>query len=310
MSHSIISWAPFQNEEAAYAFIESCLWPKGPVCPHCGATTKIKLLKGKSHRIGLYKCYVCEKPFTVKMGTIFEKSHVELRLWLQAMYLMASSKKGISSNQLHRTLGVTLKTAWFMSHRIREAMRTGDLVPFGVNGGDVESDETFIWNESGAEIKTGTGHKRKVLALIDRDTKTSKSFVVDSINAKTLVPILKENIDKEARVLTDEAGQYKYLKDDFADHQVVCHRRGEYVSAEDKGIHVNCCENFFSIFKRGMKGVYQHCKKEHLHRYLAEFDFRYNNRCGKGVEDVERAENLLRGVVGRRLTYRMSGMQA
>jgi len=244
------------------------------------------------------------------MGTIFEKSHVPLRLWLQAMYLMASSKKGVSSNQLHRTLGVTLKTAWFMSHRIREAMRTGDLVPFGVNGGDVESDETFLWNEPGAEIKTGTGHKRKVLALIDRDTQTAKSFVVDSINAKTLVPILKENIDKEARMLTDEAGQYKYLKDGFADHRVVCHRRGEYVSAEDKGIHVNCCENFFSIFKRGMKGVYQHCAKHHLHRYLAEFDFRYNNRCGKGIEDVQRAEILLRGVIGRRLTYQTTNQQS
>jgi transposase-like protein len=310
MDHSIISWAPFQSEEAAYAFVESCLWPKGPVCPHCGATTKIKLLKGKSHRVGLYKCYVCEKPFTVKMGTIFEKSHVPLRMWLQAMYLMASSKKGISSNQLHRTLGVTLKTAWFMSHRIREAMRTGALVPFGVNGGSVESDETFIGREEGKPKKTGFQHKRKVLSLIDRDSGASRSFVVDSVNAKTIVPILKENIDKEARMLTDDAGQYRFLKDDFADHQVVCHSKKEYVSPKDKTVHVNCSENFFSIFKRGMKGVYQHCAKHHLHRYLAEFDFRYSNRCGLGVEDVQRAEILLRGVIGRRLTYQTTNRQS
>ena len=217
------------------------------------------------------------------MGTIFEKSHVSLRLWLQAMYLMAASKKGISSNQLHRTLGVTLKTAWFMSHRIREAMRSGDLVPFGVNGGSVESDETFLWNEPDKEVKKGYAHKRKVLSLIDRESGSARSFVGDAVNAKTIVPILQENIDKEARVLTDDAGQYHYLKDHFADHQVVSHSAGEYVSREDRTVHVNCAEGFFSIFKRGMKGVYQHCKKQHLHRYLAEFDFRYNNRCRKAL---------------------------
>jgi len=309
MSQSIISREHFHDEEAAYAFVEARLWPNGPVCPHCGAIDRIGKMKGKSTRIGTYKCYVCRKTFTVKIGTIFESSHIPMRLWLQAFCLIAGSKKGISSNQLHRILGVTLKTAWFMSHRIREAMRTGDLVPFGANGGDVESDETFLWNEPGAEIKVGTGHKRKVLALIDRDSKTSRTFVVDRINAQTLIPILKENIDKEARILTDEAGQYRYLKDHFADHRIVCHRRGEYVSAEDKGIHVNCCENFFSIFKRGMKGVYQHCKKRHLHRYAAEFDFRYNNRCGKGIDDTNRAEQLLKGVVGKRLTYQTTHRQ-
>ena len=151
------------------------------------------------------------------------------------------------------------------------------MVPFGVNGGDVESDETFIGREEGKPKKTGFQHKRKVLSLIDRDSGASRSFVVDSVNAKTIVPILKENIDKEARILTDDAGQYRFLKDDFADHQVVCHSKKEYVSPKDNTIHVNCSENFFSIFKRGMKGVYQHCAKHHLHRYLAEFDFRYSN---------------------------------
>lgn len=303
MSHPVLSWAPFQNEEAAYEFVENCLWPKGPVCPHCGSTIRIKPLNGKTTRIGLYKCYVCYKPFTVKIGTIFEDSHIPLQLWLQAIYLIASSKKGISANQLHRTLGVTLKSAWFLGHRIREAMRSGDLAPFGMNGGDVESDETFIGTEPGAKVRKGYAHKRKVLSLIDRESGCARSFVVDNVNARTIVPILQENIDKEARVLTDDAGQYHYLKDHFADHQVVRHSQGEYVSPRDRTVHTNCAEGFFSIFKRGMKGVYQHCAKHHLHRYLAEFDFRYNNRCKLGIGDVQRAAQLLRGVVGRRLTY-------
>jgi transposase-like protein len=303
MNQSKLSAIHFHNEEAAYAYVEALLWPRGPVCPHCGSATRISKMNGKSTRIGLYKCYVCRKPFTVKIGTIFEDSHIPMRVWVQAIYLMAASKKGISSNQLHRTLGVSLKSAWYLSHRIREAMRSGDLAPFGVNGGDVESDETFIGREEGEPKRTGFQHKRKVLSLIDRDSGSARSFVVDSVNAKAIVPILKENIDKEARVLTDDAGQYRFLKDDFADHQVVCHSRKEYVSPKDNTIHVNCAEGFFSIFKRGMKGVYQHCKKQHLHRYLAEFDFRYSNRCGLGIEDIDRAEILLKGVIGRRLTY-------
>ena len=310
---SIISSAHFQNEEAAYAYIEARIWPNGPVCPHCGATKRISKMQGKSHRIGLYKCYVCRKPFTVKIGTIFEDSHIAMHKWVQAIYLMSASKKGISSNQLHRTLGITLKSAWFMSHRIREAMRTGDLAPFGANGGTVESDETFLWTEPGAPVRKGYAHKRKILSLIDRQSGKSRSFVVDSVDGKTIVPIFQENINREARICTDEADQYHYLKDHFAGHEIVTHRQGEYVSMKDRTVHTDCCEGFFSIFKRGMKGVYQHCKKEHLHRYLAEFDFRYNNRCGrpetknrparKGLNDVQRAEKLLKGVVGRRLTY-------
>lgn len=313
MKKSVISQPHFHNEGAAYAYVESCLWPKGPVCPHCGATKRIGKMGGKSTRIGLYKCYVCRKPFTVKIGTIFEDSHLPLDIWVSAIYLICASKKGISSNQLHRTLGISLKSAWFLSHRIREAMRSGDLTPFGANGGAVESDETFLWNEPGKEVKKGYAHKRKILSLIDRESGRSRSMVVDSVDAKTIVPILQENIDREARVMTDDAGQYHHIAKDFAEHGVVQHSNGEYVSKVDRTVHVNCAEGFFSIFKRGMKGVYQHCKKEHLHRYLAEFDFRYNNRCSrpkskkrsarKGFNDVERAEILLRGVVGRRLTY-------
>lgn len=303
MSQSIISQERFHNEEAAYAYIEAALWPNGPVCPHCGATERIGKLGGKTSRIGTYKCYVCKKTFTVKIGTVFEDSHIPLRLWLQAITLICASKKGISSNQLHRMLGITLKSAWFLGHRIREAMRGGVFAPFGANGGTVESDETFIGREPGQEKKRGYAHKCKVLSLIDRTSGCSMSMVVDSVNAKTLVPILQENIDREARMMTDDAGQYHYLNDHFSEHCVVRHSAGEYVSVKDRTVHTNTVEGFFSIFKRGMKGVYQHCKKRHLHRYLAEFDFRYNNRCAKGVDDSDRAENLLKGVVGRRLTY-------
>lgn len=276
-------------------------------------------MQGQSTRIGVHKCYACRKQFTVKVGTIFESSHIPLRLWLQAITLIAASKKGISSNQLHRMLGITLKSAWFMSHRIREAMRSGDLAPFGANGGIVESDETFLWTEPGAEVRKGYAHKRKILSLIDRESGCARSMVIDAVDAKTIVPILQENISREACIMTDEAGQYHYLKDHFTDHQVVVHSAGEYVSREDCTVHTNTAEGYFSIFKRGMKGVYQHCKKQHLHRYVAEFDFRYNNRCGrpktkkqparKGFDDTQRADILLKSVVGKRLTYQTTDRQ-
>jgi transposase-like protein len=303
MGKSLISTPHLQNEEAAYSFIEARIWPNGPVCPHCGSKERISKMGGKATRIGLYKCYVCRKQFTVKIGTIFEDSPIPLRLWLQAIYLLCASKKGISAHQLHRTLGVTLKTAWFMGHRIREAMRDGELAPFGSNGGTVEVDETFIGQEEGVPKRRGYAHKRKVLSLLDRESGQSRSIVIDDLSAKAIVPILKENIAKEAKVMTDDAGQYKHLNEHFAKHGSVQHSQGEYVSLADPNIHTNTVEGFFSIFKRGMKGVYQHCQKQHLHRYLAEFDFRYNNRSALGVEDPERAEILLRGVVEKRLTY-------
>jgi transposase-like protein len=303
MGQSLISTPHLQNEEAAYTFVEAKIWSDGPVCPHCGSKERIGKMGGKTTRIGLYKCYVCRKQFTVKIGTIFEDSHVPMHLWLQAIYLLSASKKGFSSNQLHRTLGVTLKTAWFMGHRIREAMREGELTPFGSNGGTVEVDETFIGNEVNIPKRRGYAHKRKVLSLIDRESGESRSMVIDSLNAKTIVPILKENIAQEARVMTDDAGQYRFLNKHFSEHGSVCHSTGEYVSLADPSIHTNTVEGFFSIFKRGMKGVYQHCKKQHLHRYLAEFDFRYSKRIARGVDDTERADKLLKGVVGKRLTY-------
>jgi transposase-like protein len=311
MTHSIFSDPRFHDEESAYEFVEAKLWADGPVCPHCKSKEKIgKLKKGKDTRIGLYKCYVCRKQFTVKIGTIFEDSHIPLRFWLQAIYFMASSKKGVSANQLHRTLGITLKSAWFLGHRIREAMREGGLAPFGCNGGIVESDETFLWNDPKKPVRRGYMHKNKILSLVDRESGEVRSVPIDDVSAKTIVPILKENIAREARIMTDDAGQYTYLKDDFADHDVVCHSQGEYVSLADPEIHTNTVEGYFSIFKRGMKGVYQHCKKQHLHRYLAEFDFRYSKRVAKGVNDAQRAEKLLSGVVGKRLTYSTTRRQA
>ncbi len=306
---SILSRKEFHDEQAAYDYVEARVWPHGATCPKCGERERVSKMGGKSTRIGTYKCYACRKPFTVKVGTIFEASHVPMHIWLQAIYLMCASKKGISSNQLHRTLGVTLKTAWFMSHRIREAMRSGDLAPMGGGGGIVEVDETFIGNDRTKKpygVKKGRGyaHKHKVLSLVDRSTGRAKSIVVDDVNAKTLVPILRENVAKEAQVMTDEAGQYRNLRDEFAAHSFVRHGAGEYGRGE---IHTNTIEGYFSIFKRGMKGVYQHCGKEHLHRYMAEFDFRYSNRAAKKVDDNQRADIALMGIVGKRLTYETIG---
>jgi len=301
---SALSAPHFHSEEAAYAYVEARLWPTGPVCPHCGGVERVGKLKGKTTRPGLWKCYQCRKPFTVKIGTIFEDSKVAMHIWLQAMYLIAGSKKGISSNQLHRTLGVTLKTAWFMSHRIREAMRSGELAPMG---GIVECDETFIGNKKGAEVKRGWSHKMKVLSLVSRETGEKRSFVVDGVNVATVMPIVKANVAKEAMLMTDDSAVYLKAGDSFHAHGVVNHSAEEYVV----GIaHTNTIEGSFSIFKRGMKGVYQHCAEHHLHRYLAEFDFRYTNRIATGFNDEDRTCAMLKGAVGKRLTYAQSCARA
>jgi len=300
---SYLSSPFFHNEEAAYAFVESRIWAGGRVCPKCGVVDNSGKLKGKSTRIGVYKCYACRKPFTVKVGTVFEDSKVKMHLWLQAIYLVASSKKGISANQLHRTLGVTLKTAWFMGHRIREAMRSGDLAPFGGGGGDVEVDETFIGTEPGRVKKAGVHHKMKVLSLVDGNTKHARSVVINDLTRSTIWPVVQATVSKEARILTDQANVYKVIGREFSGHKSVNHAQGAYVGQAEPDIHTNTVENYFSVFKRGMKGTYQHCGKQHLHRYLAEFDFRYNNRSANGVDDKARANNLLSGIVGKRLTY-------
>lgn len=303
---SVLSAKHFHDEKAAYAFVEAHVWPEGPVCPHCGCFGRVYDLKGKSTRMGVRKCGDCRKPFTVKVGTVFEGSNLKLHLWLQAIFLMCSSKKGVSANQLHRTLGVTLKTAWFVGHRIREAMRDGDLAPFGIGGGAVEVDETFYGREPGKPVKRAYHHKMKVLSLVDRETGRARSMVVDDLKPSTIAPILRENMAREARLMTDEAGHYLHIGREFADHGVVRHGKDEYVNPLDRTIHTNTIEGYFSVFKRGMKGVYQHCAKRHLHRYLAEYDFRYNNRVALGVNDLERTSRALSGIVGKRLKYRDS----
>ena len=306
MSKSVLDAKCFHDEEAAYAWVEARVWPTGPICPHCGGIDRISKMGGRSTRIGTYKCYQCRKPFTVKVGTVFEASHVPMRFWLQAMYLMSSSKKGVSSNQLHRTLGVTLKTAWFMSHRIRLAMKQVGLEPMG-GAGVVEVDETFIGKNEFApksRRKPGARYRNVVMTLVERGG-SARSFHIDMIDSYQVVPIILANIKRDATIHTDQGAWYKWLGKEFAEHEAVDHSKEEYVRREgDKLITTNTVEGYYSVFKRGMKGVYQHCKEKHLHRYLCEFDFRYSNRSGLGVNDVERTERALRGIVGKRLTYR------
>jgi transposase-like protein len=292
------------DEQAAYDWIEARLWPNGPRCPHCGSTERFYALKGKTTRIGLRKCGACRKPFTVKIGTIFESSHVPLHLWLQAIYLLCGSKKGISSHQLHRILGVTLKTAWFMGHRIREAMRDGSLAPLGGQGMTVEADETFIGRKKGVPVPHGGySHKHAVLALVERGGRVRSVHVAELTKAH-IGEVVRKNVAGESRLMTDEARHYRGVGTDFAGHGTIHHTVGEYVNRDDPTIHTNTVEGFFSVFKRGMRGIYQHCAEKHLHRYLAEFDFRHNHRSALGVDDAQRAVAALLGVVGKRLTYR------
>lgn len=303
MTRSIFGQPHFNDEAAAYAYIEARLWANGRVCPHCGVFERSAPLKGKSDRIGLYKCYGCRKPFTVKIGTIFEDSHIAMRDWLTAIHLICSSKKGVSANQLHRTLGITVKSAWFLAHRIREAMRSGELAPMGGMGSVVEADETFIGRKESSIKRRGHGHKNAVLSLVDRHSGQVRSFHVEGTSAGDIVPIIKANVAKETAMMTDEGGHYFTLGDHFASHESVSHKADEYVRGS---VHTNTVECYYSIFKRGMKGVYQHCGEKHLHRYVAEFDFRYNERSALGVDDSGRASKALRGAVGRRLTYHQS----
>jgi transposase-like protein len=313
MSRSILNDPHFHDEQAAYAYVEAHVWPKGRICPHCGTVDDSGLLKGKSTRIGLYKCYSCRKPFTVKVGTIFESSHIALHIWLQAIFLLSSSKKGISTNQLQRTLGISIKSAWFLSHRIREAMASkGQLPPMGGEGQTVEMDETYIGKKAevsdvrwdGTPYKKHGGRrgphgKRAVVSLVERGGNV-RSFHVARADKQTVARIIVENVDQEARLFTDESRLYKGADAHVAEHSSVKHYAKEWVRGE---VHTNTIEGYFSVFKRGMRGTYQHCAEKHLHRYLAEFDFRYNNRIALGTDDVARAGKIVRGIVGKRLTY-------
>lgn len=306
----------FHNEESAFEALEAVMWPGGkpPCCPHCGVTDRYGKIATQTSKpskrnpqgkpvYGVWKCYACKTKFTVRKGTIFEESRLELHLWFQAAYLMASSKKGVSANQLHRTLGVTLKTAWFLAHRLREAMAEGNLNPFGSGGTPVEADETYIgrWRRKG-ENERSHQHKMKVVTLIDRETGAAKSTVMRNINSVSIGRVVAANVAREARLMTDQSAVYNDVGREMAEHQAVNHSKEEYRRGD---AYTNTVEGYFSIFKRGMKGVYQHCNEAHLHRYLAEFDFRYSNRIGLGINDMARMDRAIKGGKGKRLTYKM-----
>jgi transposase-like protein len=300
---STLSKLPFHSEPAAFEYLERTLWPDGAVCPHCGTVGTATKLQGKATRVGVWKCNEkpCRKQFTVKVGTVFEHGRIPLNKMLQAVYLLCCSKKGCSSHQLHRILGITYKSAWFLSHRIREAMRDGSLAPMGGPGGVVEADETYIGRQAGLGIdKTGYHNKNMVVTLVERGG-LARSFHTDGHSIADIVPIVRENISRETRLMTDRANHYRAVGKEFADHGVVAHEQYQWRHGD---AYTNTVEGYYSIFKRGMKGVYQHCSEKHLHRYLAEFDFRYSNRVRLGVNDEARTGRALKGITGKRLTYR------
>lgn len=314
---SVLNQPYFHDEQAAFEALEAIMWTGGQpeACPHCGVVGKARRLASQKTKpskkhpngkpvYGLWKCYACRSQFTVRKGTVFEESHLELHLWFQAAYLMCSSKKGVSANQLHRTLGCTLKTAWFMAHRLREAMAEGSLNSFGSGGTPVEADETYIgrWRRKG-EDERGMQHKMKVVTLIDRETKQARSVVMGKINSISIGRVVASNVAREARLMTDQSPVYNDIGQEMASHETVNHSKDEYVRGD---AYTNNAEGYFSIFKKGMRGIYQHCAEKHLHRYLAEFDFRYNHRVALGTDDVRRALEAMQGAKGKRLTYRDS----
>ena len=292
----------FTDEDKAREHFEAIRWPNGPFCPHCGATSEhITLLAGKVNRPGLYQCNTCRGSFTVKMGTVMESSPIPYRKWALGFHLIAASKKGMSAHQLHRMLGVTYKTAWFMAHRIREAMRPTDNGQLGGEGKFIEADETYVGGKAKnrAYAKTLPSHEA-VMSLVERGGKVRSRHVAD-VSAKTLKPILVEAIAKDSHFRTDQAPVYTEIGTAFASHATVNHSIKEYVRGD---AHTNTVEGYFSIFKRGVYGVYHHVSEQHLKRYLCEFDFRYNERIPLGVSDQERAAKAIKGAAGRRLTYR------
>ena len=303
MSKSMFNAPHFQSVEAAREYLEALRWGSERVCPHCGVVNESFATK----KPGVYRCRVkaCRKDFSVTTKSVMESSHIKLNVWLQAFFLMASSKKGISSHQLHRALGITYKSAWFLTHRIREAMRAGGLMsPMGGNGGTVEVDETYFGRPLGQPKmgRLGTSNKNVILTLVERGG-SARSFHVDGARIADIAPIIYANLSREASLMTDEHQSYKEIGREFISHDSVNHSRDEYVRGT---VHTNTVEGFYSIFKRGMKGVYQHCAEKHLHRYLSEFDFRYSNRVALGVNDGERADIAIRGAAGKRLTYRQA----
>lgn len=289
------------NDDAARAHLESIRWPQGSVCPHCGGVDRQSKLEGKSHRPGLYFCGHCRSQYTVTVGTVFERSKVALHKWVYATHLMCASKKGISAKQLERMLGVTYKTAWFMAHRIREAM---NIEPEGTLGGGsapVEVDETY-WGNTGKQKPGARGgdHKMKIVSLVERDGQ-KRSFHVPDVTAKTVTGIMKEQVAKQARVMTDESSIYKKVGREFSSHETVNHSKGEYSRG---AVTTNTVESSFALLKRGLHGTFHAVSEQHLQRYATEFDFRWNTRQKLGFNDMDRANVALKNIAGKRLTYR------
>jgi transposase-like protein len=301
----------FLDEELAREHLESLRWAAGRVCPHCGVVDESSPTASKNHKPGLYYCNACAKTFTVTIGTLFERSHVPLNKWLMAFHLMAASKKGMSAKQLERMLGVTYKTAWFMCHRIREAMTTKPTNMLGGPGGSgiVEADETF-WGKqnefAGQPVQKGQAgyqHKMKILSLVERDG-DKRSYHVANVNSATLGPIMKAQIAEQARLMTDEASFYQSIGAKFDSHQTVNHSRNEYARGD---VTTNTVESSFAILKRGLTGTFHSVSEKHLQRYCNEFDFRWNTRQSQGFNDATRAAIALKGIEGKRLTYRRIG---
>ncbi|TRC98271.1 IS1595 family transposase [Mesorhizobium sp. WSM4306] len=305
----------FTDEDKAREALEAVRWPNGPYCPHCGNANpdKIALIEGKkhSHRPGLRYCNECKGQFTVTVGTVFERSKIPLSKWWLATHLLGASKKGMSAHQLQRMLGVTYKTAWFMAHRIREAMKEDvkSSGPIGGEGKIVEADETYFGPKDRVVKRTIRGKpsnssKRSIVALVERGGSV-RSFHVERATKEAVRDVLVRNADRKSTLMTDESNFYPITGQEFADHATVKHTGGEYVRYEaDRIVHTNTIENVFSVFKRGMVGVYQHCGEAHFHRYLAEFDFRYNRRAKLGYTDQMRVDAIMEGIEGKRLTYR------
>lgn len=305
MADAILNQPQFHDADKAREYLEVLRWPNGVICPHCGVIGDHYKLQGAKSPKGLYKCAACSDKFTVTVGTVFERSKVGLHIWLQAMYMMSASKKGVSAKQLERMLGVTYKTAWFMSHRIREAMTpvyagTYGGVKMGGDGGAVEVDETY-WGNKKAAKTIGLGQKMKVVSLVERTTGQKRSFHVANVNGDNLRPILKSQISAKAHLMTDEAKYYTVIGREFSQHSKVNHGIKEYARGE---VTTNTVEASFAILKRGLVGTFHSVSEKHLQRYANEFDFRWNYRQSQGYSDSDRADAALKAIAGKRLTYR------